>query len=255
MVDVEVTTHWSKSATEDVRAALAQPMAIARATARHIQRRIRRGRTATKAQPYQQRAAEYVVNPKTKRRNRRSYYVSPAYAEAAGVPGQTRWLNSAEFHTAVNGKPGNVTGKMLDGIRARNYGRDAVVIDFAKSSLGASSVRTAIRKKVSGEFEITLSNKGKLRAKQVKEFSRDEGGAVKYRRKPKLVTNREKAGRVFKYVRVGLLQPTPGETAAQLQSVSDAAAGVVLVAFGGEIVTSGTAGDPVLLRSIRDHMK
>lgn len=255
MVEIEVKTHWTKTATPDVRAKLQQPMALARATARHIARRLRRGKTATAPQAYQRRADEYQTDPATGRRRRRRYYISPAYAEAAGVPGQTRWLDSAEFHGAAGGQPGVVTGGMLSQTRTRNYGSKAALIEFAGSSLGASSTRTAIRRKIKGQYEVGVSDNGKIRAKQATEFSRDEGGEVKYRRKPKLVRNSLKAGRVFKYLRVGLLQPTEGETAAQLQAVADAAQSVVVLAFGSNVVTSGSGGDPVLLRSIKHEMR
>jgi len=140
-------------------------------------------------------------------------------------------------------------------LQVRNYGNKGGVIEFARSSLGASSTRTAITKKSHGEYEVTVAKGGRLKAKQVRELARDEGGNVKYRRKPKLVRNRTKAAAVFRNSRVGLLQPTPAESQAQFAAVAHAAEAVVVHAFGSKLVHSGTDnGDRRLFDAIIKEM-
>lgn len=246
---IEIEAKWSKSATVDVRAALAQPMAIGVATARHIKARILRGQTAT-------RPSAFDRSPSAGPRKRKRYYISPAYAHELGLGAQTRWKSSAAMHAAKGIKAGtaNATGGMWKGLQVRNYGRGSVIIEFARSSLGASSTRTAIKKKVHGTYEVTLSSNGRVRAKQAREFSRDEGGNIKYRRKAKKVLNRVKAAAVFRHSNIGLLQPTRGETEAQLAAVADAAAGVVVRAFGGKIEVQRSTGNRRLFAAIKKEM-
>ncbi len=232
---LDIEAGWSKSATPDVKAALAVSMAVARATAAHIRRRILGGKTATPPRPYFGPRAP-ILDKRTGKPRRRFYYISPAYAAELGIPGQTRWASSSEFHRHVGVRPGtgHVTGGMWKGLQVRNFGSQGALIEFARSSLGASSVRSANVRHVKGQYQLQRNRRGKLVAKRVVELSRDEGGAVKYRRKPKKVRNSAKAGRIFKSTKVGLLQPTPAETQAQLAAVAEQAQAVVAVSFGAD---------------------
>lgn len=226
-MNLDVTVKWSKSATEVTKADLAQPMAIAQAFAGHLRARSLRGQFATTPQPYKDRATS---GP----RKHKSYYIAPAYAEKAGLGQQTRFRSSRNMHAALPGghEFGNVTGEMWRGLQVRNFGQDAVIVEFGGSSLGAKSTRTAITKRKAGKYEVTLSDSGKLRARQVRELSRDEGGNVKYRRKPTLVRNNLKAHAVFQYIGIGLLQPTDDEIRAAAVAVRNHADIIVRGRFG-----------------------
>jgi len=251
MLDVKV--HWTKTATVDIKRDLAVSMAMARATAGHIRRRVLGGDNATPPRPYHGPRAP-IIDKRSGRPRKRFYFISPAYAAELGMPGQTRWASSAELHKHAGVKSGtaHTTGGMWRGLRVRNYGKEAALIEFAGSSLGASSVRTAIKRGVKGSYVLSRTKRGKLKATKLKEFSRDEGGNVKYRRKPKRVRNSAKAGRVFKTTKVGLLQPTAAESQAQLAAVSQQAMGVVLVTFGSDQIDGPTAkGDRRLFAAIQ----
>jgi hypothetical protein len=182
--------------------------------------------------------------------------LSPAYAERLGLGTQTRWKSSAEMHAAKGLEPGKAraTGEMINGIQVRNYGADSAIVELGGSSLGASSTRTAIATKKEGTFEITLSDRGHLRAKQIKELSRDEGGKVKYRRKPKLVPNRVKAASVFRNVRVGLLQTTEAETLALWSAWANAAGSIVRRSLGIPGNVPIVAGDRQLFDAVSKEL-
>lgn len=247
-----ITVKMSKTAMEDPATLrrLQQPMAIAKATASHIRQRVAQGRTATPADPYD-------GTPTAGKGKVRRYYLSPAYAERLGLGSQTRWESSRAMHAAKGLRPGkaSATGQMWAGLQVRNYGSDSAVIDFGGSSLGASSTRTAITKKKAGTFEVTLSGNGKLAARQARELSRDEGGQVKYRRKPKLVRNSLKAAAVFTGSRVGLLQCTPDEIQAMNAAVATKAGILVAACFGARTPTSEPGGDRSLYTAILQGMK
>lgn len=238
MITVTYTKPLRESMDPKILEQLVQPMALARATAVHIRNRLARGETATPPKPY---STKPTAGPPKSRR----YYISPAYAERLGLGAQTRWKSSAEMHASKGLQPGkaSATGEMLDSIRVRNYGNDAAVIEFFGSSLGASSTRTAILKKVEGTYEVTLSDNGSVRARQKREFSRDEGGKVKYRRKPKLVQNATKAATVFRSTRVGLLQTTDDETLALWCAWANKAGSLVRRSLGIPDGTPIVAGD------------
>lgn len=229
-MNLDVTVKWSKSATEVTRADLAQPMAVATAFAQHLRDRATAGKFATTPEAYKDK-------PTSGPRRHKAYYISPYYAEKCGLGKQTRFASSREMHAALPGghQLGNVTGEMWKGLQVRNWGDDGVIVEFGGSSLGAKSTLTAITKRKAGEYEVTLSGNGKLRAKQVRELSRDEGGNVKYRRKPKLVRNNLKAYAVFQYLRIGLLQPTDAELAAAAAAVRNHADIIVRGRFGAAL--------------------
>lgn len=247
-----ITVKMSKTAMKDpaTLARLAQPMAIAKATASHLRNRIHRGQTATPPDPYN-------GTPTAGRGKTRRYYLSPAYAERLGLGNQTRWESSRAMHQAKGLRPGkaSATGQMQAGLQVRNFGSDSAVIDYGGSSLGASSTRTAITKAKHGTYEVTVANNGKVAARQARELSRDEGGQVKYRRKPKLVRNALKAAAVFTGSRVGLLQCTPDEIQAMQAAVATRAGILVAACFGARTPTSEPGGDRALYNAIMQEFK
>ena len=248
-MNVTVKTTWSKGADVDLRAALAQPMALATAAARHIQARVLQGRFATPAEPFSS-------TPRAGAKTAPRYYVSPAYAAAAGLGEQTRWESSQAMHRAAGMTPGVGTGEMVKHIQVRNYGSEGALIEPAGSSLGSSSTRTALTTRKEGTFEITLSDSNLLRARQVRELSRDEGGKVRYRRKPKLVRNALKAGTLFKNLNIGLLQNTDDELVAMANALAAVAALRVAKALGAKVTTLPHGGDPRLYAAcFRELMK
>ena len=249
-----IHTHFTKSATVDVKRRLAVSMAVARATAFHIRRRVLGGDTATAPRPYHG-PFPPIISKRSGRPRKHFYNISPAYAARLGIEGHTRWASSAAFHRHVGVRPGtaHVTGGMWKGLQVRNYGSEGALIEFARSSLGAESVQSVIRKHVKGQYQLTRSKRGKLQAKRVLEVSRDKEGKAKYKEKPKKVLNSAKAGRVFKSTKIGLLQPTPAETSAQLAAVADVSGVMVAATFGSdrEEPGPGLQGDRRLFALIR----
>lgn len=247
-----ITVKWSTAALGDAAALakLAQPMAVARATANQLRQRVLSGRTATPPKPYAQR-------PTSGPRRHKSYYVAPAYAEALGLGDQTKFRSSADFHAATNAKAGtgSLTGGLWRSLQVRNWGKDAAVIEFGGSSLGAKSTRTAITKTKAGTFEVTVSKDGKVAAKQAREFVRTEDGKVKYRRKPRLERNAVKAAAVFKHSRIGLLQCTDAEAQAQVAAVMAKAGILVAACFGASSPTASPGGDRNLYAAILREMR
>lgn len=241
----EIVQKWSKNATAEIREALQRPIAIANATANHIRDRAMRGEFANPPEPYSER-------PTAGPRRHKSYYISPAYAAAAGLGEQTRFRSSADMHRATGSTSGraNVTGGMWAGLQVRNFGSEGAVVEFAGSSLGTKSTLTANTKKVGGNYEVTLSDNGKLRAKQVRELSRDEGGNVKYRRKPRLERNNLKAFAVFKHLGVGLLEPRQDEIDAIWAAFSREAGLVITGIAGAQYQGDSAAGNPALFGAI-----
>lgn len=229
---VELTLNevkWTKTALADpaIMKKLENTMAYAVPTANTIKRRcIGEGRTATPPQPYR---GSDEDSSRTKKR--RSYFISPAYMDRIGAP-KRYWKTSADFHAAMGVKPGSflVSGGMWDGLQVRNYGADGAVIDFGGSSLGAKSTNTAntqVSKPGEGQQQLWLVRKnartGQLEAVKKRELSRFKRNArdgshakgdVRYRATPTLVRNSDKAGTVFRFSRVGLLQPTDDEVEA-----------------------------------------
>lgn len=224
---------------------LVQPLQICQAYAYACRDRVQqRGVTATPAK-------QFSGKPDAGPDKRPAYYLSPTYAVDAGLGNQTRWESSQAMHAAVGAKPGvgDVTGKLWDSLTVRNSG-DRAIVEFGKSSKGASSTLSALRTKVSGSYLVTMSDNGKLRAKQVTELKRDEGGTVQYRRKPKMVANSVKAGTVFQNSRVGLLQPTDAETQAISQAFRDVAGYLAALCFSGDAPPVRAVGDANLYADI-----
>lgn len=150
-----------------------------------------------------------------------AYVVSDAYAAKVGA-GQTRFRGSAAFHAAAGVRSGSfrVSGAMWQGLQVRNSGADAVVIDFEGSSLGArrQSTKTA-------------------------------GG--RQRSRPVQIRNQLKAGTVFRFSRVNVVQPTPAEQEALAAGVAYWAQKAIDRVLGGVPVQFTSTADPVLLSRLQ----
>jgi hypothetical protein len=247
-MSMHVTAKFSKTVDADLKNALQKPMALATAAANHIRQRMLLGDTATPADPYSS-------NPTAGAKDNKRYYISPAYAKEAGAGKQTRWESSAVMHSTLGGKPGNVTGGMWSGLQVRNYGAEGAVIDFGGSTLGSSSTLTAKTQKVEGSYEVTLSEDGKLRARQLKDLKRDEGGKVLYRRKPKLVRNAHKASTLFRHSHIAAVQNTDDELQALANALAAVAAQQVAMSFGGKATNLPHAGNPRLYAATFRELK
>jgi len=107
------------------------------------------------------------------------YVVSEGYADL--LPITKRFYKSSQaFHTAARGKPGNVTGGMLEGLRVRNFGAKGAVVEFAGTSMGSR-----IKARKSGTYNQRVK-----------------------------VANRKKARQVYWRLRVNPIQPTDQEVEA-----------------------------------------
>ena len=74
----------------------------------------------------------------------KGFMANPAYAQAAGAGDGSKkrlWPSSLAFHNAAGARAGtgNVTGGMWRGFQVRTYDKNAVVLDFAGSSIGRDS--------------------------------------------------------------------------------------------------------------------
>jgi hypothetical protein len=245
---IEIKRSKSLLLNPGAMAALEQPLALAKATAEHIRDRLHRGQTATPAD-------QYGTRPHAGTPGKPAYYLSPAYAERLGLGKQTRWKDSAEMHQAKGIQPGQIRqdSEMLRGMQVRNYGTQMALIEFGGSSLGASSTRTALTKKVAGSFEVTLSDNGKLRAKQVTDL-KVEDGKVQYRRKPKQLLNRTKASTYFSTMSVGLLQCTDAEYQAQVDAVTVLVLKLIAKQFGTKVEGWRPTGDPQLFSRCKKEL-
>lgn len=226
MIHIDLTMNdvkWSKSALAGpaIMAKLQNTMAFAVPLANTIRQRcVGEGRTATPPKPYSGREEDNSVTKK-----RRSYFISPAYMTATGAP-KRYWKTSAEFHAALGVKLGSadVSGGMWSGLRVRNFGSGGATVDFGGSTLGAKSTNTANTRAYiegSGEQKYYARDKhGKLDMTKPRQLARRKGNArdkshqkgdVKRRAEPTLIRNQDKAGTVFKFSRIGLLQPNDDE--------------------------------------------
>ena len=247
---MDVTVKFTKATLRDVNLmqALNNVMAIAVPLAAAMRERVTvRHELVTVAKPYADKGRTDAGPPK-----KPAYYLSPSYAQTLGMPAMTRWESSAQMHQAAGSVSGTgyVTGEMWKGLQVRNTGTTAI-IEFGGSSLGASSTLTARTTAVKGSYVVTTDAHGKMRAKQAREQLHDEGGQVLYRRKPKLVRNAEKAGRVLKNSRIGLLMPSDAEKSAMWQAFRNAAATGVCKCLGSPIPKQvPVTGDRALYDSI-----
>ena len=126
----------------------------------------------------------------------RPYLISEGYAEELGIT-RRGFKNSREFHQHVGRKPGNLTGGMWRGLQVRNFSVKGAVIEFARSSIGS----------------------------RIKKNKRSTNQRV-------TAQNRFKSARVFKRLRINVLQPKQSE----IGSVGAAITVVTgeLTAFGGK---------------------
>jgi len=149
----------------------------------------------------------------------RGYKVSPAYARATlGSDDQVWFESSKDFHDKAQVIPGTyfATGGMAAGLQSRNFGMDAAIIEFAGSSLGSKSTRTALTDKgdatEAGQALRWRRDENRRFRLEGRKLRRDEDGNVKYRQKPTLIRNWIKAGSVFQHHHVCILQHTDMET-------------------------------------------
>lgn len=215
---------------------------VARETGAVIKRRAMRGEFATPPAPY---AGEQTTK---KKRRKRRFLVSEPYAQAAGTS-QTVWASSQEFHRAIGGVPGKATGGMWDGLRARNFGTDGAILEFAGSSTGSRVKWRGTTEKVDDALEVKVGADGKVKVRQTRRRKRDENGKMVFKAVTK-AQNRDKAAAVFRRLKVGLLQPTEQEAAAQVAAVTQICGRAVAATFGADIVLQGSKGDAALFRAI-----
>ena len=246
-----IEVRYTKTTLQDPAqlARLRQPMAIAAATATVIHDRVVvRGQLATPPKAF-------ATVPDAGNVKKPRYYISPKYAEEAGLGKQTRWESSAAMHQAIGARAGtgDATGALWKGLAVRNSGETAI-IEFQGSSYGAKSTLSARRDKIVGAYKVKNTN-GRLKAVQMTELRRDEGGDVVYRRKPLQVRNQVKAATVFRNSRIGLLQPTDAETQAQFGAFRDYSANLISSLFGGQPVAGQATGDANLYADILRRMQ
>ena len=158
------------------------------------------------------------------------YKVTPEYASAAGAgdgdgkhPGW--WRSSLSFHDAAGAKAGTgqVTGGMWAGFQVRTYGQNAVVMDFAGSSLGREGLA-----RISGTMD---KRAGK------------NGAAIK-------MLNSDKAGTLWAGWNVNVTQPTDDEQEALEGAVLRQAQVALSAAFGVEVPPEFTVADMALFHKI-----
>jgi hypothetical protein len=222
---LRVSVHYTKKAKKiasyspEAFKAIQRPVRVLTATAKHIEKRMRRGKTATKNKGYL-------------RSQKRSYVVSADYARAAGVPegligsrgrsDRARFESSAAFHKAANVREGTfrTTGGMWKGLQVKNLNKPGkAAIDFRGSSM-TSRVR----------------------------FGRTAKG--KARNKPPNVRNYVKAAVVYNRMRINVIQPTDDEIAAWVDVVTVWASDAVRRNLGAIIEPYHPSGNRRLYKAI-----
>lgn len=144
----------------------------------------------------------------------KGYSVMLSYAWASGVQTKSTWWRSSyAFHAAAGSKPGQGVNSrhnrgMWQGYQVRSYGNNAVTVDFAGSSVGASSRR-----------------KGK-------EFADRKTGAMKMQRRNERVQNRLKAYSMWKAWGLNVTQMRDDEVGSLQAAVGYQARKAVADAFG-----------------------
>lgn len=151
------------------------------------------------------------------------YVISQDYADLLGLK-KTRWSSSAAFHDAAGTKPGTfrVSGKMWEGLQVRNVGANAVVMDFAGSSLG-------------GTRQSATTKSGRKRSK------------------PVLVRNQVKAGTVFRQSKANPIQPKDTEVDGMVAAVTRWSQNMMARTLGATIGAFEGSGDKQLMRDILAH--
>lgn len=188
-------------------AKLAAPMAIGETLAKRLLERVsKQGQLATPAKPYSRRRGRYEI--------------SDEYAAKIGAQ-RTRYSSSAQFHNSVGVQPGSfrVSGAMWAGLQVRNVGSNAVILDFAGSSLGSQ-----IQKKTTASGRT--------------------------RNKPTKVRNQTKAGAIFSRSGVNVIQPRDNEIEAMGAAVTRWSQRMLGAILGGDGGTFTTTADQQLLQQI-----
>lgn len=252
MIDVKVNVSKALQGNPEALARLEQPLAVAAAMAATIKERVAiRGNPASQYKSYatQMRAITTKTGAtyQAKRRvagsqRRRGYGVSPKYLTMLGIDVATRFDSSAEFHRRAGTKPGTfrVTSGMWDGLQVRNLGATAAMVEFARSSIGQSSIKTAYTEKVErGSF-----NGKAIKSLKGRTLKRTKEGKVVYRKSEKMIPNWKKAVTVFGQSQVHLLEPTDREGRDVSDAMQDVVAAEAVYLLGGELndSTGGTHG-------------
>ena len=145
------------------------------------------------------------------------FVISEDYARLIGAT-KTRYRSSAAFHDEVGVRRNTfrVSGGMWEGLQVRNVGSDAVVIDFAGSSMGAFPGAAT-----------TATGRARKRAP--------------------LVRNQAKAGTVFNKLGVNPIQPTDSEQEALAAAVCRWSQRMMTLALGATTGHFQTTADQQLL--------
>jgi len=259
---ITVTVRYTRAAQADpaLLEQLRQPMALGLALARQVKERVsQRGDTATAVERYQDevrlagslkrlsrsydrteaRLAAAVSQRNERRASElraklrqienseqslgdkvRAYKISEAYAQALGLH-ETTYRSSAAFHEAAGTKPGSfrVTGGMWQGLQVRNVGAGSVVLDFEGSSTGAAR-------------QSSTTKTGRQRSRPVR------------------VRNQVKAGTVYRFSKVNVVQPKDTENEAMAAAVCRWSQNMLVRTLGATAGEFGTTGDQQLLQAI-----
>lgn len=184
VIDGVLARLTKKQSSDALRAAQAMPVVqLAAVLAKSVKERMTRRGKLSDRQP------QTVYGKKSR------VEVSQDYARAAGVNVRQRakLKNEDVFHRALRSPVGSyvVSGGMWSGMEVRGSGRDAAIIDFAGRSEGR------------GRRTLKTVN---VRTRDGKSFQRKS-----YVMRPQQVPNRDKAGRVWRFHRVNVLDPTESE--------------------------------------------
>lgn len=205
VIDGVLARLTKKQSSDALRAAQAVPVVqLGAVLAKQVKERVtRRGKLSDR-------------QPATRYGQKSRVELSQEYARAAGlnVRQRAKLKNEDVFHRALRSPVGSyvVSGGMWSGMEVRGSGRDAAIIDFAGRSEGR------------GKRTLQARN---IRTKGGQTFQRKS-----YVMKPQQVPNRDKAGRVWRFHRVNVLDPTEAEIKriALIRAQSDAERAVAALA-------------------------
>ncbi len=187
---------------------LTNALAVTTRLAKTIKQRAMRGDFATQRRPYRTRG-RYI--PSIGRML--PFFVSEGYAEKTGA-GKRKFKSSEEFHRKIGKMAGgNVTGGMWSGLRVRNFGTRAAVIEFAGKSMGSR-----IKKLKRGRTNQRVN-----------------------------VANRLKAATVWRTLKFNLIQPKDKEIQALATAIADVLGHAIC--FGAPLKVRGS-GDRALARHL-----
>ena len=223
---IKVAVRYTKRAQADASLMdkLRQPMLLGEAMAQVIAGRVqRRGDLATQPKPY---SGERIGKPrvgkdgKNGKPRKRKFVIAQDYASRIGLS-ETVFDSSADMHSKAGTRLGTfrVSGGMWEGLQIRNFGANGVVIDFAGSSLG-------------GGRQSSKTATGRTRSKSVR------------------IRNQIKAGTVFRYSAVNVIQPKESEQEACGAAVARWSQQMIGQIMGAEVGAFSTSADPTMLRAI-----